>query len=181
MKSVWAILLSTVWMVSLLSCGGSRKAKTSKTTGKDNTVINTPEGVMIVSGRDTIFYDNRIEVQAASFAKELAGKWNVISMRRQQKAELEPLSDVTLNFDIEKYRVNGKAPCNTINGQFVLKGTGIRFENIASTRMTCDKQEQENYYIKLLQERISAYTVQGDKLYLRDGISNIVFECNRIK
>ncbi len=181
MRNFVIAFVIVLFTATLLSCGGSRKTAKNTTKGKDNTVINTPEGVMIISGRDTIFYDNRIDVQSASFAKELAGKWNVISMRRQQKAELEPLSGVTLSFDVDKNRFTGKAPCNTINGGIILKGTGMRFQNIISTRMTCDKQEQENYYIKLLNERISAFTVTGDKLYLRDGISNIVFECDRIK
>lgn len=116
-----------------------------------------------------------------SFQKELAGTWKIISMRRQQKADLEMLSDVTLKFDEKDTKFSGKAPCNSIFGTIQLNGYSIRFQNIGSTKMACDKLEQETAFLDLLQTRISAFTVDGDKLYLRDGISNIVFEGEREK
>lgn len=116
-----------------------------------------------------------------SFQKELAGTWNVISMRRQQKAALETLTGVTLQFNEADAKFTGKAPCNRIFGNILLNGYGIRFQNIGATKMACDSLEQETAYINLLQNRISAFTIDADKLYLRDGISNIVFECVRVK
>lgn len=120
-------------------------------------------------------------VVAKSFQKELAGTWNVISMRRQQRADLESFSGVTLVFDEKDTKFSGKAPCNSIFGNIQLKGYSIRFQHIGSTKMACDHLEQEAAYLNLLQTRISAFTIDGDKLYLRDGTSNIVFECERVK
>lgn len=119
------------------------------------------------------------KADAKSFQKELAGTWTVISMRRQQKAELETLNHVTLTFPETGTRFTGKAPCNNIFGTIQLNGYSIRFQGIGATRMTCPDIEKENAYINLLETRISAFTIEGDKLYLRDGISNIVFECRR--
>lgn len=118
---------------------------------------------------------------AKSFQKELAGTWNVLSMRRQQKAELETFTGVSLKFDEADTKFSGKAPCNSIFGIIQLNGYSIRFQNIGATKMACDKLEQEGAYLDLLQTRVSAFTIEGDTLYLRDGISNIVFECERVK
>ena len=100
-------------------------------------------------------------------------------MRRQQKAELELLNGVGLSFDTTQFNFTGKAPCNNIGGKFILNGTSIRFQDIFSTKMACDRLEQENYYLRLLNERVSAFTIINNKLLLRDVSSNIVFECER--
>lgn len=121
------------------------------------------------------------KADARSFQKELAGTWTIISMRRQQKADLESLSGVTLKFDENDVKFSGKAPCNSIFGAIQLNGYSIRFQNVGSTKMACDKLEQETAYLNLLQTRVSAFTIESDKLYLRDGISNIVFEGERVK
>ncbi|MFV0605349.1 MAG: META domain-containing protein [Niabella sp.] len=118
-------------------------------------------------------------VVSKSFQNELAGGWNVISMKRQQMAEEEQLSGVSLFFDSSSAKFTGEAPCNAIFGTILLNGYGIRFQNIGATKKACDKLEQETAYLKLLQTRISAFTIDGDKLYLRDGTSNIVFVCER--
>lgn len=143
-----------------MSCGGSKRTAKNDSLEKEQITFTA---------------------KPKSFAKELAGKWKVISMRRQQKAQLEVLNNVALEFDVKDNRFYGKAPCNNINGSFALNGYSIRFSNIASTKMACDNLDQEGYYLKLLEERISAFTIDKDKLYLRDGISNIVFECDRVK
>lgn len=119
------------------------------------------------------------KADAKSFQKELAGSWKVISMRRQQKAELETLNNVTLTFPETGTSFTGKAPCNNIFGTIQLNGYSIRFQGIGATKMACPDIEKETAYINLLETRISAFTIESDKLYLRDGISNIVFECRR--
>lgn len=157
------LLYLVVCVLLLISCSSSR-----------NTM---PEGKGI-TGTGTVIIPR---VVAKSFQKELAGNWIIISMRRQQKAELEQLIGVTLKFSETDVKFTGKAPCNTIFGTIQLKGYSIRFIGIGSTEMACDRLEQETEYINLLQNRISAFTIDGDKLYLRDGISNIVFEGERIQ
>jgi hypothetical protein len=45
--------------------------------------------------------------------------------------------------------------------------------------MACDNMDKENAFLNLLENRISEYTFNGIELLLRDGASNIVFECKR--
>jgi heat shock protein HslJ len=45
--------------------------------------------------------------------------------------------------------------------------------------MICGKQEEENWFLQLLQETVSNYSVTKPTLLLRDGSSNIVFEARR--
>jgi heat shock protein HslJ len=126
-----------------------------------------------------VYYDENISVKQKSFKKSLEGKWEVISMRRQQKASLETFADVFIVFGADS-SFSGKAPCNIYGGVYILKGTGIHFSQIVSTMIACDNLDQEKAFLDLLQNRVSAFTVIRDTLLLRDGASNIVFECRRL-
>lgn len=168
MKNILSILGTLAIVIILHSCAPQR----------NNTRQQRPT---ITPTEDIIIYDNRVVADPVSFEKDLAGEWKVLTMRRQQKEELEYLSGITLNFDTQNNKFSGQAPCNKISGSFTLNGAGIRLFDIISTKMGCDKMEQETYYLKLLSERISAFTIKQDKLYLADVASNIVFECERMK
>ncbi|MBK7098927.1 MAG: META domain-containing protein [Sphingobacteriales bacterium] len=175
MRPLHFFVLFLLAILSLQSCSSSNKTKSNEQ--KKLTLVEKVYRADTI----TVIFDGPIQGEAVSFAKQLAGKWKVNMMRRQPKLDTEYLSGVTLEFDTLTHRFYGKAPCNKINGSFVINGFGIRFQNIASTRMSCDKLEQETYYLKLLNERISTYSIQGNTLLLRDGSANNVFECERIK
>jgi heat shock protein HslJ len=163
MKTIIHFSLMLLFSIALSFCSTPRK----------NTSTTMYGGIR----HDTII----LQVRTISFQKELAGKWNVISMRRQQKAELEMLNNVSLSFQETDTRFSGKAPCNNITGMILLNGYGIRFKNMVATRMACQNLEQESAFLNLLETRVSAFTIDDNKLYLRDGVSNIVFECEREK
>ena len=166
MKSIlWLFTLSLLCFI--IACSGNKKAVKSTT----NKAITEDDKIE--------YYETEVEATQKNDLANLLGNWSIINMRRQQKAELEVLSNVNLNFTSEK--VNGKAPCNTIGGNFKVKGTSIKFSEMVATRMACDKLEVETAYLKLLENTVSAFSVQGNKLLLRDGSSNIVFEGERIK
>ncbi len=130
--------------------------------------------------RDSVvFYDADIKARQKNYKKELLGKWNMISMRRQQKAGLEILNNVSIEFKIDM-SFSGKAPCNSISGIYTLKGTSIKFSNIMlNSKMACANPDLEQAFLQLLEGTVSAYSVSDTKLLLRDGSSNIIFELER--
>lgn len=164
MQNFIKIIPAVLVILSLSFCSTHRAQMPSTQRGAKRVIIDT------ITPR----------ADAKSFQNELAGKWNIISMRRQQKAELETLNNVSLSFPKSGVQFSGKAPCNNINGTIQLNGYSIRFQNIAATKMACNALEQEAALLNLLETRISAFTITGNKLYLRDGISNVVFEGERV-
>lgn len=166
MNKIVFLFLSLVLTV-LLACNSSKKivSATSKKTA--------------VSAKDSVeYYEEIVDARQGDFSKALKGSWEIITMSRQQKAPIEKLQNVEINFTDST--VSGKAPCNRYTGSYTTKGTGIKFGNIASTMMYCDnKMNEEDAFFMLLRTRISAFTVNGDTLYLRDGASNIVFEAKK--
>ncbi len=109
---------------------------------------------------------------------KMLGRWEVTTMRRQQKAELEKLSNVY--FDLKPDSTfTGKGGCNSMGGKFSVKGSSIKFNSVISTKMACNNIDKENAFFNLLENRISGYTYKDNELLLRGGSSNIVFECKR--
>jgi heat shock protein HslJ len=168
------LFVSLLFFVSagILACSGEKKSG----AGRPRTIVRT---ITDTTMRDSVeFVETPFEARQANDKQKLIGKWAVTTMRRQSKAELEMLSNCFIEFAADT-SFSGKAPCNSIGGIYVIKGTSIRFSRIFATRMACDKLEQETWMTRLLEERIVAYTVTDDKLLLRDGSSNVVFECTR--
>jgi heat shock protein HslJ len=156
-------------IVYLLACAPAKQAAPARHI----TVRDVEDTTTIVQVVETDF-----EARQKSDLSKMTGKWEVISMRRQQKAELENLSNVyfELNPDLT---FAGKGGCNSMTGKFSVKGSSIKFNSIASTKMACDNMDTENAFFNLLENRVSEYTYKGNELLLRDGSSNIVFECKR--
>ena len=132
-----------------------------------------------VPGKDSVvFYETDIATRQKSYMNLLVGSWTVTTMKKQSKADPDHLNGVTLTLNKDS-SFTGTASCNKIWGKFSIKGTSIKFNDIASTKMTCTKQDEENWLLQLLQETVSNYSVTKLVLLLRDGASNIVFEATR--
>ncbi len=140
------------------------------------TIVRTKE----IAGKDSIaFYEVDIATRQKSYMSLLVGSWNISTMKKQSKIDPDYLRDVTLTLNTDS-TFTGQASCNKIWGKFSIKGTSIKFNNIAATKMSCAKQEEENWLLQLLQETVSNYSVTKPSLLLRDGSSNIVFEAQRV-
>ena len=170
MKKLYALLLPVLAMILLLPCSGEKKSGAGRPQIISNNTVPVEDSV--------IEYETNYKTKQKSYKKELLGEWKVITMRRQQKAELESLTNVTLRFSADT-SFGGKAPCNGYGGTYILKGTSVKFSHIIHTMMACDNIEKENAFLNLLENTVSAYSVDGSKLLLRDGSSNVVFECKR--
>jgi heat shock protein HslJ len=161
--------LVTFFIVGLASCSTQKKPAYSVTSTDTNNALT----------KDSIeYYETEFEVRQKNYIELLRGQWQIDTMHRQSRLPGENLTGVYINFNSDS-TFNGKAGCNNIAGTYTLKGTSIRFSNIISTKMACEKLEQENAFLQLLQNTVSAYTVDAQSLWLRDGASNIIFHASK--
>lgn len=136
-----------------------------------------------VSVHDSIqieYYEVEIGSNQKNYMVQLAGSWVVDTMHRQARSIPEVLSNVTLSFDTDS-TFSGHTGCNNVSGNFRLKGTSIRFLTLNATKRGCEQLEREMVLQRLLTQTVSAYTVDGNVLLLRDGSSNVVFRAHRKK
>lgn len=145
-----------------MACSHSKKATKSKQPTDDQV-----EEITVV-------------VDQKNYYEQMIGTWQVVTMLKPLQAGTENLQNVTLEFS-DGFKVSGKAPCNSISGTVTIKGVAIKFNEMAATRMACDKLPLENIYLKQLTDAVSTYTLNGDELLLRDGITNIIFRLKRVK
>jgi heat shock protein HslJ len=124
------------------------------------------------------YYEVEVASNQRSYLNLLKGSWNITSMRRQPKVDAELLTNATLTISGDS-TFAGNTGCNSISGKFTLKGTGIRFGTVASTKKACSNMDQETAFLRLLQQTISNYSVTNDTLLLRDVTGNVVFEAKR--
>ena len=156
------------YVLLIISCTAQRK--------QANTPSNSDTQVTYV--KDSIeFYETTFEARQKNYRELLMGTWVIDSMYRQARMNPDYLSNVSITFSDSTF--TGSGGCNRISGKYILKGTSIKFSDIISTKMACDRLEQETAFLQLLQSTVSAYTVTQNVLWLRDGSSNIVFHASK--
>ena len=166
MKKLWGLVPSILFVLSCTPAKQFMPARHIMVREKEDTATI----VQVV--------ETDVEARQKSDLNKMLGNWEVISMRRQQMAELERLSNTYFELKPD-LTFSGKGGCNNMSGKFSVKGSSITFSPVISTRMACDDLDKENGFFNLLGSRISEYTYKGDELLLRDGAANIVFECRR--
>jgi heat shock protein HslJ len=166
MKTLSCAISLILW---LLACAPAKQVAPARHI----TVRDVEDTATIVQVVETDF-----EARQKSDLNKMIGMWKVTSMRRQQRAELEGLSNVYFELKPD-LTFAGKGGCNNMSGKFSVKGSSIKFNSIATTKMACDNMNKEDAFLSLLENRVSEYTYKGDELLLRDGASNVVFECKR--
>ena len=139
------------------------------------TIIRTRE----VPGKDSVvYYETDIATRQKSFMDLLVGTWTLTKMKKQSQMDADYLKGIILTLNKDSSFI-GQASCNKISGKFSIKGTSIKFNDIVSTKMSCDRQDEEAWILQLLQGTVSNYTVTKPNLLLRDVSGNIVFEADR--
>ncbi|MEI6948320.1 META domain-containing protein [Paraflavisolibacter sp. H34] len=129
--------------------------------------------------QDSIIYEeDPVVAKHADYMDSIAGNWEVVTMKRQTGRETDYMVNASLVLNKDS-TFTGNTGCNTFSGKFSLKGSSIRFNQVTATEKACTFQEQESWYLRLLQNTISRFTVTNDELWLRDGSSNIVFEAKK--
>jgi len=162
------VSISGLVTLFILSCSTPKEFM----TGKPKVIVRGDTSTTVQ------YIETDFEARQRSDFNKMLGNWEVITMRRQQRSGLEKLFNVYFELKADS-TFTGKGGCNNMGGKFSVKGTSIRFGSIISTKMACDNLDKENAFFKLLENTISEYTFNGNELLLRDGASNIVFECKR--
>jgi heat shock protein HslJ len=160
----------TALTVALLfaSCAPQQKTTSAR-------LVNTSSSFAM----DSIAYvETEFEARQYNDLALLVGSWSLDKMQRQQRLPEETLDNAKFSLgDDGKFRIS--TTCGYVTGDYILKGRSIKFSNASSEWYDCADKEQASALVKLLNNTVSAYTVSGEKLYLRDGSSNIVFSASR--
>jgi len=128
-----------------------------------------------------VFYETEIGYIMPDLSPKFKGKWMINVMRRQARAVPDSLTTAYLEFYGDTL-FSAFVGCNKFSGKYIIKGPTIKFiitdTVLSDTTLTaCPQTEIENWFIKLIETRVSYFGIDEKILYLKDVAYNIVFDC----
>lgn len=126
-----------------------------------------------------VYYETEIGYIMPDLSPKFNGKWGINVMRRQAKAVPDSFSQAYIEFYGDTL-FTAYVGCNKLTGKYIIKGPTIKFTMLDTLLTTCDN-EIENWFIKLMESRVSYFGIDEKILYLKDVAFNIVFDCSRRK
>ena len=128
-----------------------------------------------------VFYETENGYIMPDLSPKFKGKWMINVMRRQARAVPDSLTAAYLEFYGDTL-FSALVGCNKFSGKYIIKGPTIKFiitDTVLSdtTLAACPQTEIENWFIKLIETRVSYFGIDEKILYLKDVAYNIVFDC----
>ena len=131
--------------------------------------------------RDSIvYYQTEIGYIMPDLSTKFKGRWSINVMRKQARAVPDSLLQSYIDF-YDDTLFNAYVGCNKLSGKYIIKGPTIRFTILDTALTVCPQNDIENWFIKLMEDRVSYFGIDEKILYLKDVASNIVFDCSRRK
>ena len=93
-------------------------------------------------------------------------RWVVTEMKGIPVQLSEGRRDAFIDFRIDEKRFSGNGGCNQISGNYTLDKNEIKFNEIISTKMSCEDIAFENTFLDLL-KRVDHYEQKGNDLVLK--------------
>ena len=124
-----------------------------------------------------VVYETEIGYVMPDHSEKFIGEWDISVMRRQARAIPDSLVQATFNF-VSDTLFEAFVGCNKLSGTYIIKGPTIKFTVTSPVPDSCTS-DIEQWFIKLIQERVSYFGVDEKILYLKDVAYNIVFDCSR--
>jgi heat shock protein HslJ len=122
-----------------------------------------------------VYYETEIGFILPDHSSMFKGRWHILVMKRQARANPDSLVSSYLEFNGDTL-FTAVVGCTAFSGNYIIKGPTIKFK-ITDTSSAACLGEVEQWFARLIQERVSYFGVDEKILYLKDGAFNIVFDC----
>jgi heat shock protein HslJ len=108
---------------------------------------------------------------AASHRAETLGDtyWKLVQLGETPVRDGLMLREAHLRLDANRQQFSGSGGCNQLTGRFTQSGTdGIRFSDLASTKMACQGMEIEQGLLKSLEQAVR-WRIEDGRMLLLDA------------
>lgn len=122
-----------------------------------------------------VYYETEVGYIMPDLSPKFMGRWQINVMSRQARAKPDSLANSYIEFN-EDTLFTAYVGCNKLSGTYIIKGPTIKFK-VTDTLLTECADDLEEWFIKLIEERVSYFGVDEKVLYLKDVAFNIVFDC----
>ena len=177
MRILISILL-TLFIFQSFAVGQKSKDKKPKTEEKGPKIFETVGDSLRTDS--VVYYKTEIGYVMPDLSPKFNGKWSINVMRRQARAVPDSLAEAFIEFYGDTL-FTANVGCDTLYGKYSIKGPTIKFRLPDTAISTCDSNDIQTWFKKLIQERVSYFGVDEKILQLKDVAYNIVFDCTRRK
>ena len=152
--------------IELNQCVNAMSGKLSPYTVELNLKSTTESAYQTLNGCGWYTTDDRLH-----------DLWVLEELRGEKIQENDFEKEIpSLDINTKENLFNGFSGCNRINGSVFWEPDGIRFHNIAMTKLMCESHDKEGEFISALRTTTS-YTIADNRLSLFNGDRNtIVFK-----
>ena len=178
MRLIFIILLAPLFIFQSAAIGQKSKSKKNLPEQKGPKIFETVGDSLRTDS--IVYYQTEIGFIQPDFSQKFKGKWMINVMRRQARAAPDSLTEAYLEF-YEDTLFSAYIGCNKLSGKYIIKGPTIKFTILDTSITACPQNDLENWFIRLMQERVSYFGIDENILYLKDVAYNIVFDCSKRK
>jgi hypothetical protein len=177
MRFLLVILLITAFIFEAPVYGQKSKNKKAKVEEQKGPKIFEVIGDSLRTD-SIVYYQTEIGYIMPDLSPKFRGKWMINVMRRQARAVPDSLVSAFIEF-YEDTLFAAYVGCNKLSGKYIIKGPTIKFTILDTALTACAQTDIENWFIKLIEGRVSYFGIDEKILYLKDVAFNIVFDCAR--
>ena len=176
---LFTILLASLFIFQSVAIGQKSKSKKNVPEQKGPKIFETVGDSLRKDS--VVYYETEIGYIMPDLSPKFKGKWMINVMRRQARAVPDSLTTAYLEFYGDTL-FSAFVGCNKFSGRYIIKGPTIKFiisdTALSDTTLTvCPQTEIESWFIKLIETRVSYFSIDEKILYLKDVAYNIVFDC----
>ena len=178
MRALFVILVA-LFILQAVTVGQKSKSKKNVPEQKGPKIFETVGDSLRKDS--VVYYETEIGYIMPDLSPKFKGKWMINVMRRQARAVPDSLTTAYLEFYSDTL-FSAFVGCNKFSGRYIIKGPTIKFiisdTALSDTTLTaCPQTEIESWFIKLIETRVSYFSIDEKILYLKDVAYNIVFDC----
>jgi heat shock protein HslJ len=165
-----------IFLLSITNVHGQKKNKKKNERDRQSRIMEVYGDSLRTDS--IVYYETEVGYIMPDLSQKFNGKWEIKVMRRQARAEPDSLDNSYLEFN-EDTLFTAYVGCNKLSGTYIIKGPTIKFNVKNSALSQCDG-EIEEWFITLIEDRVSYFGVDEKVLYLKDVAFNIVFDCTKL-
>jgi hypothetical protein len=171
-------ILFPLFIFQTFAFGQKSKNKKSKVEEKGPKVFEVVGDSLLTDS--VVYYKTEVGFAMPDLSPKFNGRWSINVMRRQARAIPDSLNESYIEFYGDTL-FSAFVGCSKLSGKYTIKGPTIKFKVLDTVITTCDSNEVQSWFRKLIQERVSYFGIDEKILQLKDVAYNIVFDCSRRK
>ncbi|MFN8297195.1 MAG: META domain-containing protein [Chitinophagales bacterium] len=109
-----------------------------------------------------------VDTKKGTFNIPDSSKWMLYKLRMKEETKTFSIQKAYLQFDLKNNTVTGNTECNSLKAGFTADEAQLKFDNIITTKIACNKRSIEPTFLNMLSTSTN-YKIVKNLLYIYKG------------